>query len=87
MTPPQPRGHVRGRENLTCPPSASPAPMMPAGARSEGVAALRLAASPLAGMPGARPCRGCGRGIWCSPGWRGPAPRDLCGACFWATAP
>lgn len=44
------------------------------------VVGLLRAASPLAGVPGARPCPGCGRGIWCSPSWRGPRP-DLCLAC------
>jgi len=34
----------------------------------------------LAGLPGALACRGCGRGIWCSPSWRG-APPDLCSTC------
>lgn len=43
---------------------------------------LLLAATPLAGTPGARPCRSCGRGIWCSPSWRGPLPPDLCAECF-----
>ena len=37
--------------------------------------------SPLAGTPGARFCRSCQRGIWCSPSWRGPPP-DLCAECF-----
>ena len=41
---------------------------------------LLRAASPLAGTPGARPCRHCGRGIWVSSAWRGPAP-DVCLDC------
>ncbi len=40
------------------------------------------AASPLAGLPGAWPCRSCGRGIWVSPSWRGPQPPDLCAQCW-----
>ena len=43
---------------------------------------LLRAASPLAGTPGARFCRSCQRGIWCSPSWRGPLPPDLCAECF-----
>ena len=46
------------------------------------VSGLLRAASPLAGVPGAVPCRGCQRGIWISPSWRGPAPRDLCAECY-----
>ena len=48
------------------------------------VAALLLATSPLAGVPGARRCPACGRGIWCSPSWVGPPPPDLCAEC-WAS--
>lgn len=46
------------------------------------VAGLLLAASPLAGTPGAVACRSCSRGIWCSPSWRGPQPPDLCATCW-----
>ena len=60
------------------------APTLPAERHAETVAALLLAASPLAGVPGAVACRSCQRGIWCSPSWRGPAPRDLCAEC-WAS--
>ena len=62
------------------------APTLPAEAHNAAVAALLLAASPLAGTPGARPCRSCGRGIWTSPTWAGPAPRDLCAECWRETA-
>ncbi len=87
-------------EGGKCPPSAPVAPaddpagpdeeravMMPAKAHAETVAALLRAASPLAGTPGARPCRSCGRGIWVSPSSPGPHPPDLCGACRWTSAP
>ena len=47
---------------------------------------LLLAASPLAGVPGAWPCPGCGRGIWVSPSWRGPAP-IVCRSCELEGAP
>ena len=47
---------------------------------AEAVAGLMRAASPLAGLPGARACRICGRGIWCASGWRG-LPRDVCWQC------
>ena len=47
---------------------------------------LLLAASPLAGVPGAVACRGCGRGIWVSPSWRGPAP-TVCRSCELEGAP
>ena len=60
------------------------APTLPAAAHAETVAALLLAASPLAGVLGARPCRSCQRGIWTSPSWRGPQPPDLCAEC-WGT--
>ena len=50
------------------------------------VAGLLLTAGPLAGTPGARACKGCGRGIWCSPGWRG-SPPDICFACSRGAAP
>ena len=56
-------------------------PMAPPEAHKRAVAGLLMAASPLAGVPGALACRGCGRGIWCSPGWKGPPPRDLCLGC------
>ncbi len=56
------------------------APLLPAEAHNASVAALLRAASPLAGTPGARPCRHCGRGIWVSSAWRGPAP-DVCLDC------
>ena len=55
-------------------------PMASPEAHKRSVAGLMRAASPLAGTPGARPCRSCGRGIWCSSGWRG-LPRDFCLAC------
>ena len=45
------------------------------------VAGLLMAASPLAGLPGALACRGCGRAVWCSPSWKGPPPPDLCWDC------
>ncbi len=41
---------------------------------------LLRAASPLAGVPGARPCPTCGRGVWVSPSWRGPVP-TVCRSC------
>ena len=47
----------------------------------ERAAALLRAASPLAGVPGARPCRSCQRGIWTSPTCPGPHPPDLCAEC------
>ncbi len=47
----------------------------------KAVAGLLMAASPLAALPGALPCRGCGKAIWCSPSWEGPPPRDLCWQC------
>jgi hypothetical protein len=50
-------------------------------AHAEAVAGLLMAASPLAGVPGAIACRGCGCAIWCSPSWKGPPPRDLCWNC------
>ena len=56
-------------------------PMASPEAHKKAVAGLLMAASPLAGLPGALPCRGCGRGIWCSPSWKGPPPRDLCWNC------
>ncbi len=49
-------------------------------AHSAAVAALLLTAGPLAGAPGARACRACGRGIWCSSSWRG-SPPDICWQC------
>ncbi len=55
--------------------------MMPAEAHSARAAALLRAASPLAGVPGARPCRSCQRGIWTSPTCPGPHPPDLCAEC------
>lgn len=58
------------------PPLASPAEHRAA------VIALKLCASPLAGVPGALPCRGCGRAVWCSPSWKGPPPADLCAECY-----
>ena len=61
-------------------------PMAAPDDHKRAVAGLLLAASPLAGLPGARPCRSCGRGIWCSSGWRG-LPRDLCFACAREEAP
>ncbi len=64
--------------------SEESASMLPAERHAETVAALLLAASPLAGVPGARRCPACGRGIWCSPSWVGPPPRDLCAEC-WAS--
>lgn len=48
---------------------------------------LLRAASPLASTPGAVACRGCQRGIWASPSWRGPAPRDLCSTCYREAVP
>ncbi len=63
------------------------APMMPAGRHAASLVPLLLTGSPLAGLPGAVACRSCGRGIWTSPSWRGPAPRDLCAACYRETAP
>lgn len=56
-------------------------------AHAETVAGLLRAASPLAGTPGARPCRQCGRGVWTSPTWQGAQPPNLCAACFRETAP
>ena len=56
------------------------APMAAPEAHKQAVTALMRVASPLAGVPGARPCRICGRGIWCSSGWRG-LPCDLCWQC------
>ena len=58
------------------------APTLPAEAHAATVAPLLRAASPLAGVPGAVACRSCGRGIWCSPSWRGPQPPDLCAECW-----
>lgn len=66
---------------------AATPPMMPGEAHSAAVAGLLLAASPLASTPGAVACRSCGRGIWVSPSWRGPAPRDLCAECYREAAP
>ncbi len=43
-------------------------------------AGLLRAASPLAGIPGAVACPACGRGMWCSPSWRGPRP-TICRSC------
>jgi hypothetical protein len=63
------------------------APMMPVEAHNATVAALLRAASPLAGAPGAVACRSCGRGVWCSPSWRGPQPPDLCAQCWRERAP
>ena len=63
------------------------AAMMPAERHAEIVAGLLRAASPLAGVPGARPCRSCGRGIWVSPSSPGPHAPDLCAACRWTSAP
>ncbi len=61
------------------------AAMMPAEAHSARVGGLLRAASPLfAGVPGARPCRSCGRGVWVSPSSPGPHAPDLCAACRWA---
>ncbi len=51
---------------------------------AEIVAGLLRAASPLAGVLRARPCRSCQRGIWVSPSAPGPHPPDLCAACRWA---
>lgn len=48
---------------------------------------LLRAASPLAGVPGARPCRSCGRGIWTSPSWRGAQPVDRCSECWRGIGP
>ena len=61
------------------------APMMPAKAHSETVTGLLRAASPLAGVLGARPCRSCGRGVWTSPTCPGPHPPDLCAECRWTS--
>ena len=62
---------------------------LPARQRADSIAhnGLLLAASPLAGVPGAVPCRECQRGIWVSPSWRGPQPRDLCAECYREAAP
>ena len=57
-------------------------PMAAPKAHKRAVAGLMLAASPLAGVPGALACRGCGCAIWCSPSWKGPPPRDLCFDCW-----
>ncbi len=62
------------------------APLAPTARHAEVVRGLRLAASPLAGVPGALICRLCARRIWTSPSWRGTAPPDLCGPCFWGGA-
>lgn len=70
-------------EGGKCPPSA---PAAPADDPAEIVAGLLRAASPLAGLPGARACRLCGRGIWCSPTWEGPPDRGLCAEC-WRAVP
>ena len=56
-------------------------PMAALEAHKRGVAGLMLAAAPMAGVPGALACRGCGCAIWCSPSWKGPPPRDLCWNC------
>ncbi len=55
-------------------------PMAAPEAHKRAVGCLMLAASPLAGLPGARPCRICGCGVWCASDWRG-LPRDLCWRC------
>ncbi len=55
-------------------------------AHSAAVAGLLLAGSPLHGVPGAVACRGCGRGIWCSPSWQG-SPPDICFACSRGVTP
>lgn len=57
------------------------APMANPEAHAEIVLGLMRAASPLAGVPGARPCCSCGRGIWASPTCPGPHPPDLCTEC------
>ena len=56
-------------------------PMADPKAHKRAVAGLMLAASPMAGVPGALACRGCGCAIWCSPSWKGPPPPDLCWNC------
>jgi hypothetical protein len=56
------------------------APTVSPEVHKRAVAGLMLAALPLAGVPGALACRGCGRSIWRSPSWRG-SPPDLCFAC------
>ena len=56
-------------------------PMASPEARKQAAAAMLMAASPLVGVPGAVACRSCGRGIWCSPSWKGPPPPDLCWNC------
>ena len=58
------------------------APMAAQEAHKRGVAGMMLAASPMAGVPGAMACRGCGCAIWCSPSWKGPPPPDLCFDCW-----
>ncbi|WP_287787808.1 hypothetical protein [Acidiphilium sp.] len=55
-------------------------PMLPAQAHAKAVRGLRLAASPLAGTPGAWPCPACGRGMWISSSWPGPKP-TICREC------
>ena len=55
-------------------------PMAAPEAHRQAVAGLLMAAGPLAGVPGARPCRICGCGIWCASDWRG-LPRNLCWRC------
>ena len=62
------------------------APMLPAEAHNAAVAPLLRAASPLTSIPGARPCPACGRGIWCSPSWRGSLP-TICRCCELEDAP
>ena len=62
--------------------SEEAAPIVPAKAHNATLAPLLRAASPLAGIPGARPCPACGRGIWVSPSWRGSLPPNLCAECL-----